>query len=152
MRQREAYSYQTDPTVPDFEWEKAFAVIDSQCAFCVGVARWICHQDRKELIKIIPLQTPLGRAMMAHYGLDPEDPESWIFVEDGLAYFRLDGGMKLGKCLGGFWRIISLFRIFPRPVRTWGYRLVARNRYRLFGYSDLCTLPDPEVQKRLIIQ
>jgi predicted DCC family thiol-disulfide oxidoreductase YuxK len=30
------------------------------------------------------------------------------------------------------------------------YRAVARNRYRLFGSADLCTLPDPEVQKRLL--
>jgi len=28
--------------------------------------------------------------------------------------------------------------------------VVARNRYRLFGKADMCSLPDPDFQKRLM--
>lgn len=150
MITRDAYSYLQDPLVPDFDGGEAFAIIDAHCAFCVGVARWIANQDKKNQIKIVPLQTPLGQALMQHYGLEPEDPASWVFVHHGIAYFTMDGGMKVGQVLGGVWRGISAFRLFPRPIRTLLYRLVARNRYRLFGYSDMCASPDPEIQKRLI--
>jgi predicted DCC family thiol-disulfide oxidoreductase YuxK len=30
------------------------------------------------------------------------------------------------------------------------YRLVARNRYRWFGRTDICAMPDPGVRKRLM--
>jgi predicted DCC family thiol-disulfide oxidoreductase YuxK len=40
-------------------------------------------------------------------------------------------------------------RILPRPARAWLYRRIARNRYRL-GRSDMCSLPDPELRRRLM--
>jgi len=41
-------------------------------------------------------------------------------------------------------------RVFPRPTRDWLYRRLTRNRYRLFGRAEMCALPDPELQSRLM--
>jgi predicted DCC family thiol-disulfide oxidoreductase YuxK len=43
-----------------------------------------------------------------------------------------------------------VFRILPRGLRDWLYRLVARNRYRWFGKSDTCMLPTPELRARFL--
>jgi predicted DCC family thiol-disulfide oxidoreductase YuxK len=51
----------------------------------------------------------------------------------------------------GIWRLAgALLRILPRPLRDWGYGLVARNRYRLFGRSETCMLPGPENRNRFL--
>ena len=38
----------------------------------------------------------------------------------------------------------------PRRLRDWGYNLVARTRYRIFGRYDACPLPTPETRSRFL--
>ncbi len=52
--------------------------------------------------------------------------------------------------LGGFWRFASsLLSRLPGPLCDWGYRLVAHNRYRIFGRYDVCPLPTEDVRDRV---
>jgi predicted DCC family thiol-disulfide oxidoreductase YuxK len=46
--------------------------------------------------------------------------------------------------------MLAGIRIVPRPVRDWGYDIVARNRYRWFGRTDSCMVPTPELRARFI--
>jgi predicted DCC family thiol-disulfide oxidoreductase YuxK len=143
-------SYRDAPEIPAFSDEGPVCVMDANCALCARGAMWIAHNDHQGAFRIIPLQSDLGAALMRHYGLDPEDPNSWLFLEDGCAYSSLEALARVGRRLGGIWRSLSVVLILPRPVRNVLYRFVARNRYRWFGTANLCFVPDPEVQKRLI--
>ena len=143
------YSYLKDADVPEFTVKDPFTVMDARCALCSRGAAWIARNDKAQEFTIVPAQSDLGQALMLHYGLDPDDPASWLYVENGLAYCSLDALMRVGARLGGLWRSLSLLRILPKALQDAMYRLVARNRYRLFGTADLCNLPDPDVQKRL---
>lgn len=150
MFDQKAYSFLADDNVPDFDGGHAFTVMDAQCSLCAKGARWIARNDTAAEFRIIPVQSAVGHALMIHYGLDPYDPISWLFVENGHAFTSLDATIRVGRRLGGFWHILKVFRILPRAVQNMLYGFVARNRYRFFGRTDLCNLPDPEVQKRLI--
>lgn len=149
-RNRAPFSYGQDRSVPAFHAGNLFTVMDAKCALCARGARWIARNDRAHAFTIIPAQSPVGQALMVHYGLDPADPVSWLFIEEGRAYSSLDALVRVGWRLGGIWRGLSILRVLPTLVQDWLYRAVARNRYRLFGTSDLCALPDAEVQKRLL--
>lgn len=98
----------------------------------------------------MPLQSELGKSLMAHYGMEPSDPTSWLYLVDGQAYASLDAFMRVGQRLGGLWSGLSILRLIPAGLRDILYRTVAKNRYRWFGTADLCNLPDREVQKRLL--
>lgn len=147
---RDPFSYLQDRSVPPFSAGQVFTVMDARCALCARGARWIARNDSKQQFTIVPLQSDVGNALMRHYGLDPADPTSWLYVEEGRAYTSLDAFMRVGRRLGGVWAGLGILRILPRTVQDILYRAVARNRYRLFGTADLCTLPDAEVQKRLL--
>lgn len=147
---RPAFSYRSDSSVPPFSCGPLFAVMDAHCALCSRGARWIAHNDRAGEFTIIPMQSATGSALLAHYGLDPSDPVSWLYVEEGKAYSSLDAVTRIGRRLGGVWNLLSVFRVLPVAVQDALYRAVARNRYRLFGHADMCSLPDPEVRKRLL--
>ena len=144
------FSYLQDKSVPPFAAGAIFTVMDARCSLCARGAAWIAHNDRAEQFKIIPLQSDIGSALMLHYGLDPSDPTSWLYLEDGRAYSSLDAFIRVGRRLGGVWNGITVLRILPTTLQDFLYRAVARNRYRLFGTADLCSLPDAEVQKRLV--
>ncbi len=106
--------------------------------------------DKSGRVRICPVQTPLGAALLNHYGLKADDPSSWLILDQGLAYGDGDAVLYAGTLLGGWAQVSVVLRVFPRALRNWLYQRVARNRYRLFGRGDMCALPDPEFQKRLM--
>lgn len=144
------YSYRDDPAVPGFADAGPTAIMDAHCALCAHGARWIASNDSKEEFRIVPVQSPLGAALLRHYDMDPGDPASWLYLEEGKAYGSLDALIRVGARMGGIWQLLCILRLLPKSVRDGLYRLVARNRYRLFGRADLCSVPDEQVQRRLL--
>ena len=148
--ERARYSYRKDPDVPAFDDSVPLVFMDGTCVLCTAGARAIARFDRKGEFRICPVQSPLGQAVLKHYGLEPDDPESWLYVVDGKAYASLDAIIRVASRLGGVGRFLQALRVLPRPAQDWLYRRIARNRYRLFGRTDMCTVPDPALRARLM--
>lgn len=69
---------------------------------------------------------------------------------DGASFVYSDGWLEVMRALGGPWRALALFRFVPKCIRDAAYRVFARNRYRWFGRTDACEIPDEEVVRRLV--
>lgn len=147
---REPYSYRSDPAVPAFDDRGPVTVMDGECVLCTAGARVIARFDRAHEFRICRAQSVLGRALFVHYGLVPDDPESWLYLIDGRAYTSLDAMIRAGRRLGGPGWLLQPLRVLPRAAQDWLYRRLARNRYRLFGRTDMCAVPDPALRARLI--
>lgn len=144
------FSFRDDPAVPAFDDQAPVAVMDANCALCSWGARMVHRLDQSKTVRICPVQSPLGAALMRHYGLEPNDPESWLFIENGMPHVDFEAVIHAGQTFGGFGRASLALRVVPKPFRDWLYRRVARNRYAMFGHSDFCALPDPSFQRRLL--
>lgn len=149
LRARAPWSWREDPEVPAFDDAGPVAIMDGDCALCAGGARIIARLDREGAFRIGVTGSPTGAALVRHYGLDPQDPETWLYLEDGRAFAGMEAILRIGARLGGAGRLVAPLRLLPRGLREWLYRRVARNRYR-FGRSDLCALPDPRLRARLL--
>ena len=146
---RKPYSYRDDPAVPSFDDAGCIAVMDGDCALCSWGARTIARLDSKETFRICTVQSPLGTALARHYGLEPGDPETWLFLEKGEAASGMEAIILIGERLGGVGRLATALRVLPRSWREWVYRRIARNRYR-FGRTDMCATPDSGLRRRLM--
>lgn len=144
------YSYRNDANVPQFDDSAPIAVMDAECAICSWGARMIHRLDRTGSVRICPVQSPLGTALLAHYNLEPADPTSWLFLDRGVAHMDFEGVIAAGRRFGGVGWITSLLLILPKPVRNWLYQKLARNRVALFGKADMCSFPDADFQKRIL--
>jgi len=149
LRARPPYSYRDDPAVPRFDDSGPIAVMDGDCVLCANGARVIARLDRERVFRICPTQSRIGAALARHYGLEPGDPETWLFVEQGRAWSGMEAIIRIGARLGGPGRLLGIMRLCPRSVREWLYRRIAHNRYR-FGRTDMCALPDPALRARLL--
>lgn len=147
---RAPYAYRDDPAVPPFDDGGPITIMDGECVLCGAGARLIARFDRREEFRICRLQSPLGHALMVHFGLEPDDPESWLYLADGRAYTSLDAFIRAGARVGGIGWALQPLRLIPRPVQDWMYRLVARSRYRVFGRGDICAIADPALRARLM--
>lgn len=146
----EPYSYRSDSNVPAFDDSGPITFMDGQCVLCTFGARLIARFDKANKFRICPVQTLLGQSMLAHYGLATTDPESWMLLMDGKAYTSLEAMIRAGQIIGGVGFLLQPLRLMPRPLQDWIYRRIARNRYALFGQTDMCTVPDPALRARLM--
>lgn len=148
---QEPWSWRSEPSVPEFEDTGPVLFVDGACGLCSLWARLVCRYDRAGHLKICPVQSDLGRAMLTHFGLDPDNPDSWLFIEDGCAFVEMPGIAAAAHHLGGWpgW-LGRMATLPPRPLQKWLYARMARNRYAIFGRTNICALPDPDLKERLI--
>jgi len=129
----------------------AIIVFDGVCALCNGWVDFLLARDRRQRYRFAAMQSPAGRRLLATHGLDPDDPASFLLLDGQGAQTDTDAITRVLSGLGGGWRIAALARLLPRAIRDRLYRIVARNRYRLFGRRDACRMPDPSQQHRFLV-
>jgi predicted DCC family thiol-disulfide oxidoreductase YuxK len=112
--------------------------------------RFVLRHDRKGLYRFIPAQSALGRALYVHYGLDPEDYETNILIQDGRAWFKAGGTIRMLQNLGFPWSLAGALRIVPAAWLDPLYERLARNRFRIGGRLDACYRPDPGHEGRFL--
>ncbi len=144
------HSYRDDPAVPSFDDSHALFVFDGICVLCSGGAGWVMRHDKAGKVNFASMQSPLGQALYAHYGVVPD--ESYLLIANGRAFTASRGYFELCKILGGAWHALRIGTVIPEIGRDWLYALVARNRYRWFGKTEYCGLLTPEQRARLLAE
>jgi predicted DCC family thiol-disulfide oxidoreductase YuxK len=124
-------------------------VFDGICVLCNGWVRFLLRHDRERRYRFAAMQSEAGRALLAAHGLDPDDPASFLLVDDGRAWTDTDAIRRVLSGLGGAWRLAGVMALLPRAVRDPLYRRVARNRYRWFGTTS-CHVPTEEERARFL--
>jgi predicted DCC family thiol-disulfide oxidoreductase YuxK len=144
------YGYRSDPAVPGFPDDRPIIVFDGDCILCSSFARFILRHDHNQVFRLLPAQTPLGSALYRHYGLDPVDYETNLLIEDGLAYFKSTGSIRIFERLGLPWSAALAVRVVPSSLRDRLYDWIARNRFRILGRRDACFLTQPGWEDRFL--
>ena len=125
-------------------------LFDGLCPLCSANARFVLKHDRAGLFRLASIQGDAGGALCRRFGIDPADPESFLLVEGDRVHRDSDAAIRLFTRLGWPWRIAGALRAVPRAVGDPLYRLVARNRYRLFGRRDTCWVPEGPWKDRML--
>ena len=129
---------------------------DGVCGLCNGFVAFVWPRDRAGRFRFAALQGEAARAILARHGRDATALDTvFVVVDAGTPSERLldrsAAGVYVLAQLGGAWRLAAaLLGWVPRPLLDLAYRLVARNRYRLFGRLDACPVPGPEHRERFI--
>jgi predicted DCC family thiol-disulfide oxidoreductase YuxK len=131
---------------------------DGVCGLCNRSVQFILRHDRKASFRFASLQSPFAQTILVRHGADPADLDTVYLVVnytqlDEALLARSDAVADILRRLSGVWSFLgAALRLIPRPLRDWGYNLVARNRYRIFGHYDTCPLPTPETRSRFLDQ
>lgn len=128
----------------------AVIVFDGTCVLCNGWVDFLLDRDTQARYRFAAMQSPAGRALLASHGLDPDDPASLLLLDHRGAHVDSDAIVRVLAGLGGAWRAALMLRLLPRPLRDPAYRWLARNRYRWFGRTASCRVPDPSQRHRFI--
>ena len=146
---REPYSYRDDPAVPSFPDDRPLILFDGDCVLCSGSARFILRHDRAGRFRLAPVQSPLGQALLAHYGVDPADPSTMLLIEAGRAHERSDAVLRIASGLPAPISAAAVLRVVAASWRDALYLWVARRRRRLAG-PTWCAMPDKAAADRIL--
>jgi predicted DCC family thiol-disulfide oxidoreductase YuxK len=125
-------------------------IFDGVCNLCVGSVKFILGHEREPVLHFASLQSATGARLVRELGFDPEDAKTFVLVDGGRAYVRSAAAIHLAYFLRWPWQLLAAVRIIPRPVRDWAYGLVAANRHRLFGRTEACMVPTPQLRARFV--
>lgn len=129
---------------------QSIVLFDGVCNFCNGSVNFIIEHDSRNRFKFAPLQSEIAQKLLQQHGLSDPDLDSVVLIEDGTTFVRSTAALKIAQNLDGWWSRFSVFLVVPVGMRDFFYRLFAKFRYRMFGKTEACLMPTPELRARFL--
>lgn len=118
-------------------------VFDAKCLLCDSWVQFLLRHDGQGVIRFASIQGQAGQALLAKAGLKVDGLETLLVVDGERSWQHTAAILRVLHALGWPWRLAWAGWLVPSPLRDALYRAIARNRYRIFGFSDTCLLPNP---------
>lgn len=110
---------------------------------------WIIRNDRDGIFEFAPLQSEYAKIKLSERGYSLQSiPDSVCLLNDKGVYFESNALLQIVSKIPRY-RFLTLFRILPTWFRNIFYRLIARNRNRIWGKTEQCLIPDSKLKDRI---
>lgn len=123
-------------------------LFDGVCNLCNGAVQFVIKRDKKAVFRFAALQSAFGQKVLKENKLPQSHFDTFILIADNKIYTKSTAALKVAQALGGFWKLLHVLIIIPKPIRDFLYTLIAKNRYKLFGKKEACMIPTPELKSR----
>lgn len=123
-------------------------LFDGVCNFCNSSINFIIDHDPEKYFKFAPLQSELGQSILEQFNKNTDDFDSVILLKKNQLFQKSDAAIEITKHLSGSWKYLAVFGILPTFFLNFFYDIIAKNRYRIFGKTETCRIPTPELRER----
>lgn len=125
-------------------------LVDGHCHLCNGITKFVIKHDKASKFQFASLQSQIGQQLLAEGGLPLHDLDTFVFIRGGRYYTKSGAALRVFRQLNGLWPLLYSFIIVPVPIRNVVYDFIANNRYRWFGRSESCLLPNASLRNRFL--
>jgi predicted DCC family thiol-disulfide oxidoreductase YuxK len=127
--------------------EKVLIFFDGSCAFCSRLIRFLLEEEPTGQWHYAPLQ---GHYAQRKLGEDAGRSDALRVLAGQQKWTGGKAVLFLLKNIGGPWRPLGFFLgLLPAALVDWGYKMVAKWRFRLAAAGDLCAnLQEGELRGR----
>lgn len=124
---------------------------DGTCNLCDASVQFVLKHESNHELFFCSLDSRLGQVLMDNHP-ELKDIDAIIIADTDsrTLYVASDAVIQVAQHLRKPWSIVSLGRLVPICLRETLYRLVAKNRYRIFGTKQSCRLPGKEMRLRFL--
>jgi predicted DCC family thiol-disulfide oxidoreductase YuxK len=117
--------------------------------------QFLLKRDHHDRLRFASLQSKFAREILERHGCDASDLDTVYVVLDygrpiEQVLDRSDAILRVIGVLGGAWKLAAVAKLLPKFIRNAIYNLVATNRYRMFGKSESCMLPEPRHRAKFL--
>lgn len=128
----------------------AILLFDGTCMLCNRSVQFVLRHDKRQRFKFATLQSSIAQQLLASAD-QQNDLSSVVFVYQNKVYTQSSAVLNVFRLLPNGWKTLYYLGILiPRFIRDALYRVIAKNRYALFGQSTTCMVPDKQMQERFL--
>ncbi len=117
---------------------------DGECLLCSRFIRFLKKRKNYksfEVTTIIHLpQTIINNSVI----IQDKWPDSLVYFKNSAYFVYSDAVIEILSDLGGIWKLSGILKLIPKIIRDSMYKVIAKNRYRLFGKTNSCQLPESD--------
>lgn len=125
-------------------------IFDGVCSLCNGLVHFVLRHEKQPLIRFTPLQSEQAKALFKKHHINQPASNSVVFIVDDRVFLESEAAFKLAGYLKFPYSTFVIFKILPLFITNGFYRVVANNRYKVFGKRDSCMVPDAHTSKRFL--
>lgn len=129
---------------------KRIILFDGVCNLCNSSVNFVLKYDKYSRFQFASLQSNIGQKFLKQFDLPLNVYDSFILVEDDQYYTASTAALRVSKELSGVIKYTYLLIYIPRPLRDFLYKVIARNRYKIFGKSNFCRIPNAEEKSKFL--
>jgi predicted DCC family thiol-disulfide oxidoreductase YuxK len=129
---------------------------DGVCGLCNRLVQFLLNRDLRDRFRFASLQSEFAADILRRHNASPDDLDTmYVVLNYGLPAeqiaSRSDAAVVAFRELGGRWVAVgTALQALPGWMRNWGYSLIARNRYRIFGKYDFCPVPSENERSKFL--
>jgi predicted DCC family thiol-disulfide oxidoreductase YuxK len=125
-----------------------YVLFDGACGVCTRSVRFIARRDVHKRFWFVPIGSAAAARVLKASGHAAPPAETMALLDGGRLSIRSEAVLRIARELGWPWRLASVLLAVPGPLRDGVYRLVARNRRRVF--KQTCRLDDAAIRSRVL--
>ena len=130
--------------------DKKIIVFDGVCILCNSFASFLIKKDRFQQFYFTTGQSDFVQEHLNSIRFNIKPMDSVIYLKNGKILTESTAVLTIFSDLGGFWKILIVFKWIPPFIRHAAYRFCAKRRYQVFGKLDACMMPSPEWKERFL--
>jgi predicted DCC family thiol-disulfide oxidoreductase YuxK len=122
---------------------------DGYCNLCNGSVNFVLRYERNSDLLLAPLTSNYAKSVLSDF--KPEDlPDSLVFYHNGDMLFLSDAAIELCRYLKFPFNLGSVLKVIPKAIRDYGYKFIAKRRYKWLGKRETCRIPTEEERLRFL--
>ena len=123
---------------------------DGVCNLCNRSVQLIIKHDKDDQYRFVSLQSPLTEKLMNDHKLKLPTVSSIVLMQDNKLFTESEAVLLICMSLYGWPYLFSFFKFIPEALRDYFYKIISKNRYRVFGRSDNCLIPSNEIKFKFL--
>ncbi|MBS1537428.1 MAG: DUF393 domain-containing protein [Bacteroidetes bacterium] len=123
---------------------------DSHCLLCNGSVQFILRHEKQHTLFFAPYG---GRTYQQNIGIHPQQniPDSIVVFHNNQIYYYSKAIILILINMGSYWKFLgNISNIIPPVVFDYFYKLIANNRYKWFGTTNSCMIPEQKNRYRIL--
>eukprot|EP00411_Alexandrium_monilatum_P013350 CAMPEP_0175280978 /NCGR_PEP_ID=MMETSP0093-20121207/50855_1 /TAXON_ID=311494 /ORGANISM="Alexandrium monilatum, Strain CCMP3105" /LENGTH=205 /DNA_ID=CAMNT_0016576087 /DNA_START=22 /DNA_END=636 /DNA_ORIENTATION=- len=135
------------PTLQPPDGVESWLMFDGVCNLCDGFINFVADGDSARRVKFGAQQK--HEELLRRVGA-PVDLSTVVLIQGDRFYTKSTAALRTLALMDWPWCALSAAYVLPAALRDFGYDLVARYRYKVFGKVEACRVPTGDFRKRFI--
>jgi len=130
--------------------QQSIVFFDGVCNLCNGFVQFVLKHEANSHFKFCSLQSEFAVNFFKEKKFISIGLDSVIVYENNQFYIESLAAFKIINKLKWPYKAIGVFSILPKFIINLIYKFIAKNRYKLFGKSNVCWVMTNNYQSRFL--